>query len=43
MCPNRQWFETFKSCNTGNVLMANDARCKAIGIGTIKLRCLMGL
>lgn len=37
MCPNRQWFETFKSCNAGTVLMGNDARCKAIGIGTIKV------
>jgi hypothetical protein len=43
MCPNRQWFDTFKSCNAGTVLMGNDARCKAIGIGTIKVRMFDGV
>jgi hypothetical protein len=38
MCPNRMWFDTFKSCNMNIVLKGNDARCKAIGIGTIKVR-----
>ena len=32
------WFDTFKSCNVGIVLMGNDARCKAIGLRTIKVR-----
>jgi hypothetical protein len=38
MCPNRMWFDTFKSCNADTMLMGNDARCKAIGLGTIKVR-----
>jgi hypothetical protein len=32
------WFNTFKSCNAGIVLLGNDARCKAIGQGTIKVK-----
>jgi hypothetical protein len=43
MCPNRMWFDTFKSYNTGTVLMGNDARCKAIGLGTIKVRMFDGI
>jgi hypothetical protein len=43
MCPNRMWFDTFKSCNAGTVLMGNDARCKAIGLGTIKVRMFDGI
>jgi hypothetical protein len=43
MCSNRQWFDTFKSCNAGIVLMGNDARCKAIGIRTIKVRMFDGV
>jgi hypothetical protein len=30
MCLNRIWFDTFKSCNAGTVLMGNDATCKTI-------------
>jgi hypothetical protein len=42
ICPNRKWFETFKSCtdNVRTVLMDNDAKCKVIGIGTIKVRTI---
>ena len=40
---NRMWFDTFKSCNAGIVLMGNDARCKAIGLGTIKVRMFDGI
>jgi hypothetical protein len=43
ICPNRMWFDTFKSCNVGTVLMGNDARCKAIGLGTIKVRMFDGI
>jgi hypothetical protein len=38
MCLNRMWFDRFKSYNVGTVLMGNDARSKAIGRGTIKVR-----
>jgi hypothetical protein len=43
MCPNMQWFETFKSCNGGTVMMGNDARCKVIGIGNIKVKMFDGV
>ena len=37
------WFDTFKSCNVGTVLMGNDARCEAIGLGTIRARMFDGI
>ena len=36
--PHRDWFDTYKSVNCGFVLMGNDATCKVIGIGTIKIK-----
>ena len=38
MCPHREWFDTYNSYNGGTVLMGNDAVCKTIGIGTIKIK-----
>lgn len=38
MCPNRDWFTTYQSVNGGTVLMGNDAPCKIIGIGTIRIK-----
>jgi hypothetical protein len=38
MCPNRKWFDTFKSYNAGTMLMNNDATCTTIGLGTVKIR-----
>ena len=34
---HRDWFDTYKSVNCGSVLMGNDATCKVVGIGTIKI------
>ena len=38
MTPHRDWFDTYKSVNCGFVLMSNDATCKVVGIGTIKIK-----
>jgi len=38
MCPKREWFSTYKSYDGGSVLMGNDAVCKTIGIGNIRMR-----
>ena len=35
--PHKDWFDTYKSVNCGSVLMGNDATCKVVGIGTIKI------
>ena len=37
MTPHRDWFDTYKSVNCGSVLIGNDATCKVVGIGTIKI------
>jgi len=43
MCPNKEWFDNYKPCNGGTVLMGNDAVCKAIGIGTVKIKMFDGV
>ena len=35
---HRDWFDTYKSVNCGFVLMGNNATCKVVGIGTIKIK-----
>ena len=35
MCPNRDLFSTYESCNGGIVLMGNNAACDVVGRGTI--------
>ena len=38
MCANRDWFNTYEKKNEGEVLMGNDAACKIVGIGTLKVK-----
>ena len=42
MCPKREWFNTYKPYDRGSVLMGNDAVCKTIGIGNIRIRMFDG-
>ena len=32
MCPNRDWFITYREINGGSVLMGNNVACKTVGI-----------
>ena len=36
--PHRDWFDTYKPVNCGSFLMGNDAACKVVGIGIIKIK-----
>ncbi|KAG8502380.1 hypothetical protein CXB51_000443 [Gossypium anomalum] len=38
MCPNREWFSTYSSIESGVVRMGNDSSSKVIGIGTVKIK-----
>ncbi|KAK3026189.1 hypothetical protein RJ639_042141 [Escallonia herrerae] len=38
MCPNRDWFATYRSFDGGKVLMENDVTCKVVGRGSIQIR-----
>ncbi|KAJ4717199.1 Retrovirus-related Pol polyprotein from transposon TNT 1-94 [Melia azedarach] len=38
ICPRREWFTTYEQVDGGNISMANSSICKAIGIGSIKIR-----
>ncbi|KAK2987349.1 hypothetical protein RJ640_023650 [Escallonia rubra] len=37
MCPNRDWFATYRSFDGGKVFMGNDVACKMVGIGSIQI------
>ncbi|KAH7550154.1 hypothetical protein JRO89_XS13G0144400 [Xanthoceras sorbifolium] len=38
MCPNRDYFSTYKSVQGGVVLMGNNHACKIAGMGTVKIK-----
>jgi hypothetical protein len=43
MTPNRDWFNTYKSVNSGIVTMGNGAHCKITGIGNIRIKMFDGV
>ncbi|KAK3034900.1 hypothetical protein RJ639_033263 [Escallonia herrerae] len=43
MCPNRDWFVTYRSFDSGKVLMGNNVACKVVGIGSIQIRMHDGI
>lgn len=38
MCPIREWFSTYESFDGGDVIMGNNAACKVVGRGNIKIK-----
>src|SRR3954464_7748960 len=42
VCPKREWFSTYQPCDDGTVLMGNNAECKVVGIGSIRMRMFDG-
>ncbi|KAJ8633371.1 hypothetical protein MRB53_026707 [Persea americana] len=38
MCPNMDWFTTYREINGGSVLMGNNVACKTVGTRTIKIK-----
>lgn len=43
MCPNREWFEDYKSNTGGEILMGNNATCKVVGIGSVHIKMWDGV
>ena len=43
MSHNRDWFTTYEPVYNGLVLMGNDAQCKVVGEGTIKIKTHDGI
>lgn len=41
--PNREWFTTYQSINGGKILMGNNAACKLVGIGSIRIKMHYGI
>ena len=42
VCPRREWFYTYQPCDGGIVLMGNNAECRVVGIGSIRMRMFDG-
>jgi hypothetical protein len=40
---NRDWFDTYRSVNSGIVTMGNGAHCKITGIGNIRIKMFDGV
>ena len=38
MCWNKDWFDTYKVCDEGFVTLANDVKCRVVGIGISKIK-----
>ncbi|XP_073111292.1 uncharacterized mitochondrial protein AtMg00300-like [Elaeis guineensis] len=43
MCPYRDWFYTYEQIDGGVVLMGNNASCKTVGIGSIRIKMHDGI
>jgi hypothetical protein len=41
--PNRDWFDTYRSVNSGIVTMGNGTHCKITGIGNIRIKMFDGV
>jgi hypothetical protein len=41
--PNRDWFDTYRSVNSGIVTMGNGAHCKITGIENIRIKMFDGV
>ena len=41
MCP-KEWFSSYESFKGGTILIGNDAACKIVGIGSIRMKMLDG-
>ena len=40
---NEDWFDTYMLVNSGSVLMGNDASCRVVGMGNIRVKMFDGV
>ena len=38
MCPNREWFTTYKEVDGETINMGSDQSCKTVGIGSVRIK-----
>ncbi|KAK8935199.1 hypothetical protein KSP39_PZI013173 [Platanthera zijinensis] len=43
MCPNREWFSSFRQYEGGRVWMGNVSECEILGVGNIRIRMFDGV
>ena len=42
MCPQKEYFDTYKACDASTVRMGDDLVSKVMGIGTVKVKMYDG-
>ena len=42
MMPNKDWFNTYRIVNSSSVLMGNDASCRVVKMGNIRVKMFDG-
>ena len=43
MTPNKDWFDAYKLVNSSFVMMGNDASCRVVGMGNIRVKIFDGV
>ena len=43
MMHNKDWFDIYRLVNSGFVLMGNDASCRVVGMGNIRVKMFVGV
>ena len=43
MIPNKDWFDTYRLVNSDSILMGNDASCRVVRIGNIRVKMFDGV
>ena len=43
LMPNKDWFDTYRLVDYGYLLMGNDASCRVVGMGNMKVKMFVGV
>ena len=43
MCPNKEWFQSFKECKRGLVFLGDNKTCEVLGTREIKIKMFDGV
>ena len=41
MSPHQNWFSSYETVDGNCVFMGNNASCQTVGIGNVKIKCMM--
>jgi len=43
MCPHKEWFDSYKSCDASALWMAGNSSAKVVGISIVKVKMFDGV